>query len=236
VVLSRWIDCHDDCGCVPTSILAWKPTVASIWGKSCRVTGRCSLQHQLDLHSRQHEVALEDRMTNPQSGYPGRSRDGKHPKPKLRVGTPSPEALQAVQKRHNFPTVAKQWLQLAIQNRVIRRVLGRTRRLNLPRQLKLIQWFPYLRRFPAPVRWCRLPYRTCCPFPRQNLHLQRFTGPRISIDQGQFPEHGGQGYDLTGRIFRSAGCGQFCLTGSGHSDPRSEPGVLSSHLKNASNQ
>jgi 2-polyprenyl-6-methoxyphenol hydroxylase-like FAD-dependent oxidoreductase len=69
--------------------------------------------------------------------------------PKLRAGTPSPEDLQAVQKRRNFPTLATQWLQLAIQNRVIRRVLGGTSPLSLPWQLKLLQWFPYLRRFPA---------------------------------------------------------------------------------------
>jgi hypothetical protein len=65
VVHSRWIDCHDDCGCVPPSILAWKPTVSPIWGTSCGVTWRCNLQRQLDLHSRPHEVALEDRMTAP---------------------------------------------------------------------------------------------------------------------------------------------------------------------------
>jgi 2-polyprenyl-6-methoxyphenol hydroxylase-like FAD-dependent oxidoreductase len=69
--------------------------------------------------------------------------------PKLHVGTPSLEDLQAVQKRRNFPTLATQWLQLAIQNRVIRRVLGGTSPLSLPWQLKLLQWFPYLRRFPA---------------------------------------------------------------------------------------
>lgn len=69
--------------------------------------------------------------------------------PKLRLGTPTPEDLQAVQRRRNFPTVATQGLQIAIQNRVIRRVLGGTRPLSLPWQLKLLQWFPYLRRFPA---------------------------------------------------------------------------------------
>ena len=52
---------------LPISILARKPTVSPIWGTSCRVTVRCSLQCQLDLHSRQHEVALENRMTAPSS-------------------------------------------------------------------------------------------------------------------------------------------------------------------------
>jgi 2-polyprenyl-6-methoxyphenol hydroxylase-like FAD-dependent oxidoreductase len=71
--------------------------------------------------------------------------------PKLRVGTPSAEELQAVQKRRNFPTVATQRLQLAIQNRIIRRVLAGTGPLSLPWPLKLLQWFPYLRRFPARI-------------------------------------------------------------------------------------
>jgi 2-polyprenyl-6-methoxyphenol hydroxylase-like FAD-dependent oxidoreductase len=75
--------------------------------------------------------------------------------PKLRLGTPSPEDLRAVQKRRNFPTVATQWLQIAIQNRIIRRVLrsgkDAARPLGLPWQLKLFQRFPYLRRFPARI-------------------------------------------------------------------------------------
>ena len=65
VVLNRWIDCHDDSGYVPPSILAWKPTISPIRGTSCRVTGRYSLQRELDLHSRQHEMALEDGITAP---------------------------------------------------------------------------------------------------------------------------------------------------------------------------
>ena len=71
--------------------------------------------------------------------------------PKLRAGTPSAEDLEAVQKRRNFPTVATQRLQLAIQNRIIRRVLAGTGPLSLPWPLKLLQWFPYLRRFPARI-------------------------------------------------------------------------------------
>src|ERR1022692_88005 len=63
LVLSHCIDCHDDCGCVPTAVLAWKPTVSPIRGTSCRVTWRYSLQRQLDLHSRQHEVALVSAVT-----------------------------------------------------------------------------------------------------------------------------------------------------------------------------
>jgi len=69
--------------------------------------------------------------------------------PRLRAGIPSPDDLRAVQKRRNFPTAATQWLQLTIQDRIIRRVLGRTAPLGFPWLLKLMQWFPYLRRFPG---------------------------------------------------------------------------------------
>ena len=62
LVLCRRIDCYDDCGRFSTSILAWRPTVSPIRGTAYWIAGRYSLQRQLDLHSRQHEVALEDRM------------------------------------------------------------------------------------------------------------------------------------------------------------------------------
>ena len=68
---------------------------------------------------------------------------------KLRVGVPSPDDLRAVQDRRTFPTVATQRVQVTIQNRIIRRVLGGTRSLSLPWQLKLLKLFPVLRRIPA---------------------------------------------------------------------------------------
>ena len=43
---------------------------------------------------------------------------------KLRAGTVSQADLRAVQRRREFPTKATQWLQVVIQNRVVRRVLG----------------------------------------------------------------------------------------------------------------
>jgi 2-polyprenyl-6-methoxyphenol hydroxylase-like FAD-dependent oxidoreductase len=70
---------------------------------------------------------------------------------KLRVGVPSPQDLQAVQQRRNFPTVATQRVQVAVQNRIIRRVLGSTKSLSVPWQLKLLQLFPFLRRIPARI-------------------------------------------------------------------------------------
>jgi 2-polyprenyl-6-methoxyphenol hydroxylase-like FAD-dependent oxidoreductase len=70
---------------------------------------------------------------------------------KLRVGVPSPEELEAVQKRRTFPTVATQRIQVTVQNRIIRRVLGSTKSLSVPWQLKLLQLFPALRRIPARI-------------------------------------------------------------------------------------
>jgi len=69
--------------------------------------------------------------------------------PKLVRGTPSDEDLRIVQKRRRFPTEATQWMQLAIQNRVIRRVLGSTKPLTLPWPFRLLKIWPFLRRIPA---------------------------------------------------------------------------------------
>jgi len=69
--------------------------------------------------------------------------------PKLVRGTPSDEDLRMVQKRRRFPTEATQWMQLAIQNRVIRRVLGSTKPLTLPWPFRLLKIWPFLRRIPA---------------------------------------------------------------------------------------
>jgi 2-polyprenyl-6-methoxyphenol hydroxylase-like FAD-dependent oxidoreductase len=70
---------------------------------------------------------------------------------KLRVGVPSADDLRAVQERRMFPTVATQRVQVAIQNRIIRRVLGSTKSLSLPWQLRLLKLFPVLRRIPARI-------------------------------------------------------------------------------------
>jgi 2-polyprenyl-6-methoxyphenol hydroxylase-like FAD-dependent oxidoreductase len=68
---------------------------------------------------------------------------------KLARGTPSEEDLRMVQRRRTFPTRATQWMQLAIQNNVIRRVLGSTKPLTLPWPFKLLKMWPFLRRIPA---------------------------------------------------------------------------------------
>jgi len=70
---------------------------------------------------------------------------------KLRRGEVSKEDLEGVQGRREFPTRAMQWLQVAIQNNVIVRVLGSDKPLKLPLVLNLLNKFPYLRRIPARV-------------------------------------------------------------------------------------
>jgi 2-polyprenyl-6-methoxyphenol hydroxylase-like FAD-dependent oxidoreductase len=66
-------------------------------------------------------------------------------------GTPSVDELRAVQKRRAFPTRATQWVQLTVQNRIIRNVLGRDQPVSAPGLLKLLHRWPILRRIPARV-------------------------------------------------------------------------------------
>jgi 2-polyprenyl-6-methoxyphenol hydroxylase-like FAD-dependent oxidoreductase len=66
-------------------------------------------------------------------------------------GTPSVDELRAVQQRRAFPTRATQWVQLTVQNRIIRNVLGRDEPVSVPGVLKLLQRWPMLRRIPARV-------------------------------------------------------------------------------------
>ena len=70
---------------------------------------------------------------------------------KLARGTPSEEDLRLVQRRRTFPTEATQWMQLAIQNNVIRRVLGSKRPLKMPWPFRLLKVWPFLRRIPARI-------------------------------------------------------------------------------------
>jgi 2-polyprenyl-6-methoxyphenol hydroxylase-like FAD-dependent oxidoreductase len=70
---------------------------------------------------------------------------------KLARGTPSEEDLRLVQRRRTFPTEATQWMQLAIQNNVIRRVLGSKRPLKMPWPFRLLKVWPSLRRIPARI-------------------------------------------------------------------------------------
>ena len=65
---------------------------------------------------------------------------------KLRDGTVRENDLQAVQRRRMFPTRATQRLQVVVQNRVIRRVLGSTKPIRIPWQVKLMRRWPVLQR------------------------------------------------------------------------------------------
>jgi 2-polyprenyl-6-methoxyphenol hydroxylase-like FAD-dependent oxidoreductase len=57
--------------------------------------------------------------------------------------------LAAVQRRREFPARMMQRIQLAIQNRVISRVLSANKQIEVPLVVKLLRRFPVLRRIPA---------------------------------------------------------------------------------------
>ena len=67
----------------------------------------------------------------------------------LKAGAVSDRDLQAVQDRRTFPVRFTQWLQLTIQNQIIRRVLASERRPTPPLIFRLTAQFPFLRRLPA---------------------------------------------------------------------------------------
>jgi 2-polyprenyl-6-methoxyphenol hydroxylase-like FAD-dependent oxidoreductase len=71
--------------------------------------------------------------------------------PRLREGGATVDDLRAVQRRREPPTRKTQRLQVAIQNRVIGNVLSRTSRPKPPFAVRLLGWFPLLRRFPARI-------------------------------------------------------------------------------------
>jgi 2-polyprenyl-6-methoxyphenol hydroxylase-like FAD-dependent oxidoreductase len=57
--------------------------------------------------------------------------------------------LRQIQRRREFPTRITQWLQLAVQRRIIARVLDETAPLKPPLAARLLARFPTLRRIPA---------------------------------------------------------------------------------------
>jgi 2-polyprenyl-6-methoxyphenol hydroxylase-like FAD-dependent oxidoreductase len=67
----------------------------------------------------------------------------------LRAGTLTEQDVEKVQRRRERPTRLTQRLQVVIQNRVIRRVIASRERPRVPWPLRLLQWFPPLRRIPA---------------------------------------------------------------------------------------
>jgi 2-polyprenyl-6-methoxyphenol hydroxylase-like FAD-dependent oxidoreductase len=69
----------------------------------------------------------------------------------LRQGGATVDDLRAVQRRREPPTRKTQRLQVAIQNRVIGNVLSRTTTPKPPLAVRLLGWFPLLRRLPARI-------------------------------------------------------------------------------------
>jgi 2-polyprenyl-6-methoxyphenol hydroxylase-like FAD-dependent oxidoreductase len=67
----------------------------------------------------------------------------------LREGRVTREDLQSVQSRREWPTKMTQRVQLMLQDRVIKRVLGSQDRLSPPLAIRLLARFPFLRRITA---------------------------------------------------------------------------------------
>jgi 2-polyprenyl-6-methoxyphenol hydroxylase-like FAD-dependent oxidoreductase len=67
----------------------------------------------------------------------------------LREGRLTTGDLRRLQERRMLPTRLTQRMQLFMQNRIIRRVLSRTEAFRPPFAIKLLGWFPVLRRIPA---------------------------------------------------------------------------------------
>jgi 2-polyprenyl-6-methoxyphenol hydroxylase-like FAD-dependent oxidoreductase len=69
----------------------------------------------------------------------------------LREGRLDIEQLRQIQRRREFPTRVTQWLQVAVQRRIIARVLGQTGPLKPPFAVRLLGKVPSLRRIPARI-------------------------------------------------------------------------------------
>jgi 2-polyprenyl-6-methoxyphenol hydroxylase-like FAD-dependent oxidoreductase len=69
--------------------------------------------------------------------------------PKLKSGFVTAEDLRAVQRRREPPTVRTQRLQIFMQNNIISPALSGAGPIRPPLALRLMQWFPLLRRIPS---------------------------------------------------------------------------------------
>jgi 2-polyprenyl-6-methoxyphenol hydroxylase-like FAD-dependent oxidoreductase len=67
----------------------------------------------------------------------------------LRSGAVSPDVLRRVQERRQFPAAVTQRIQIFLQNRVVAPTLGSTEDIEPPLPLKLLKYFPVLRRIPG---------------------------------------------------------------------------------------
>jgi len=69
----------------------------------------------------------------------------------LRQGQLALDHLRRIQQRREWPTRVTQWLQVAVQRRIIARVLVETRPLKPPFAVRLLAKVPLLRRIPARI-------------------------------------------------------------------------------------
>lgn len=69
----------------------------------------------------------------------------------LRTRQVTEAQLRRVQRRREFPTRVTQAVQIAVQNRIVTPLLGRTASVSPPLLLRLLARFPLLRRIPARV-------------------------------------------------------------------------------------
>ncbi len=67
----------------------------------------------------------------------------------VQTGTVTTAHLEAVQRRRSLPMKVIQWIQVQVQDRLLSRVLASTARPAVPFAIKLLGWFPVLRRIPA---------------------------------------------------------------------------------------
>jgi len=67
----------------------------------------------------------------------------------LKAGRVTSAHLEAVQRRRSLPMKVIQWIQVQVQDRLLGRVLASTARPTVPFAIKLLGWFPVLRRIPA---------------------------------------------------------------------------------------
>ena len=92
----------------------------------------------------------------------------------LRDGQVTTEDLRRVQQRREWPTSMTQRVQLAIQNRVIRRVLTERDKFSPPFAIRLLALIPFLRRIPA--RMIGLGFRP------EHVHTSETKTPPASIE------------------------------------------------------
>jgi 2-polyprenyl-6-methoxyphenol hydroxylase-like FAD-dependent oxidoreductase len=69
----------------------------------------------------------------------------------LREGRLTSADLRAVERRRTFPTRAMQWLQVAIQNNILKRVLDSDKPIAPPWPVRLLSAVPLLQRIPARI-------------------------------------------------------------------------------------